>query len=84
MALRRRGSDHKVSKPVDIFSNAAFRLATQCSSAAKSKQVPTMAKDVTTTAVTKQGKEEPKEHSHHNISQEDSTMPRMKDSHSSL
>jgi hypothetical protein len=44
MALRRRGSDHNVSQPVDIFSRAAFRSATRCSSAAKSKQVPITAK----------------------------------------
>jgi hypothetical protein len=44
MALRRRGLDHKVSQPVDIFSKAAFRSATRRSSAAKSKQVPTTAK----------------------------------------
>jgi hypothetical protein len=44
MALRHRGSDHNVSQPVDIFSRAAFRLATQRSSAAKSKQVPTNGK----------------------------------------
>jgi hypothetical protein len=44
MALRRRGSDHKVSKPVDIFSKAAFRSATRRSSAAKSKKVPTNGK----------------------------------------
>jgi hypothetical protein len=47
MALRHRESDHKVSKPADIFSKAAFRSVTQRSSAAKSKQVPTMAKGVT-------------------------------------
>jgi uncharacterized protein involved in propanediol utilization len=84
MALRRRGSDHKVSKPVDIFSKAAFRSATRRSSAEKSKQVPIKAKDVTKTAVNKQAKEESKENLHRNISQADSTMPRMKDSHSSL
>jgi hypothetical protein len=44
MALRRRGSDHKVSQLVDIFSRAAFRSATRHSSAAKSKQVPMMTK----------------------------------------
>jgi hypothetical protein len=44
MARRRRGSDHKVSQPVEIFSKAAFRSATRRSSAAKSKQVPTTAK----------------------------------------
>jgi hypothetical protein len=43
-----------------------------------------MVKDVTRTAVHKQGKEELKENSHRNISQADSTMPRIKDSHSSL
>jgi hypothetical protein len=42
------------------------------------------AKDVTKTAVHKQGKEKSKENSHRNISQADSTIPRMKDSHSSL
>jgi hypothetical protein len=36
------------------------------------------------TAVNKQGKEEPKENLHRNISQADSTMPRMKDLHSLL
>jgi hypothetical protein len=84
MVLRHRGSDHKVSQLVDIFSKAAFRSATRRSSAAKSKQVPAMVKDVTKTAVHKQGKEKSKENSHRNISQADSTMPRMKDSHSSL
>jgi hypothetical protein len=44
MALRHRGSDHNVSQPIDIFSRAEFRSATRRSSAAKSKQVPTMAK----------------------------------------
>jgi hypothetical protein len=43
-----------------------------------------MAKDVTKTAVKNQGKEKSKENLHHNISQADSTMPRIKDSHSSL
>jgi hypothetical protein len=42
-----------------------------------------MAKDVTKTAVKKQGKEKSKGNLHHNISQADSTMPRIKDSHSS-
>jgi hypothetical protein len=42
------------------------------------------AKDVTKIAVKKQGKEKSKENLHHNISQADSTMPRIKDSHSSL
>jgi hypothetical protein len=56
MALRRRGSDHKVSQPVDIFSKAAFRSATRRSSAAKSKQVPTTAKDVTKTSSAQTGK----------------------------
>jgi hypothetical protein len=42
------------------------------------------AKDVRKTVVHKQGKEELKENLHCNISQADSTMPRMKDSHSSL
>jgi hypothetical protein len=84
MALRHRGSDHKVSKPADIFSKAAFRSVTRRSSAVKSKQVPMMAKNVTKTAVKKQGKEKSKENLHHKISQEDSTMPKIKDSHSSL
>jgi hypothetical protein len=61
MALRRRGSDHKVSKPADIFSKAAFRSVTRRSSAAKSKQVPITAKDVTKIVVKKQGKEKSKE-----------------------
>jgi hypothetical protein len=43
-----------------------------------------MAKGVTKTAVKKQGKEKLKENLHRNISQADSTMPRIKDSHSSL
>jgi hypothetical protein len=43
-----------------------------------------MAKDVTKTGMHKQGKKESKENLHRNISQADSTMPRMKDSHSSL
>jgi hypothetical protein len=43
-----------------------------------------MAKGVTKTAGDKQGKEESKGNSHRNISQADSTMPRIKDSHSSL
>jgi hypothetical protein len=43
-----------------------------------------MAKDVTKIAVHKQGKEKSKENSHRNNSQADSTIPRMKDSHSSL
>jgi hypothetical protein len=42
------------------------------------------AKDVTKTAVKKQGKEKSKESIHRNISQADSIMPRIKDSHSSL
>jgi hypothetical protein len=41
-------------------------------------------KNVTKAAVHKQEKKESKENSHHNSSQADSTMPRMKDSHSSL
>jgi hypothetical protein len=41
-------------------------------------------KNVTKAAVHKQGKKELKENSHRNSSQADSTMPRMKDSHSSL
>jgi hypothetical protein len=84
MALRRRGSDHKILKPADIFSKAAFRSVTRRSSAVKSKQVPMTAKDVTKTIVKKQGKEKSKENLHRNISQADSTMPRIKDSHSSL
>jgi hypothetical protein len=40
--------------------------------------------NVTRVAVRKQGKKESKENSHRNNSQADSTMPRMKDSHSSL
>jgi hypothetical protein len=43
-----------------------------------------MAKDVTKLAVHREGKKESKENSHRNSSQADSTMPRMKDSHSSL
>jgi hypothetical protein len=84
MALRRRGSDHKVSKPADILSKAAFRSVTRRSSAVKSRQVPMTARDVTKTAVKKQGKEKSKQNLHRNISQADSTMPRIKDSHSSL
>jgi hypothetical protein len=56
MALRRRGSDHKVSQPVDIFSKAAFCSSTRRSSAAKSKQVPTTANDDTKTASANIGK----------------------------
>jgi hypothetical protein len=41
-------------------------------------------KDVTKAAVHKQGNKESKENPHRNSSQADSTMPRMKDSHSSL
>jgi hypothetical protein len=41
-------------------------------------------KNVTKAAIHKQGKKESKENSHRNSSQADSTMPRMKDSHSSL
>jgi hypothetical protein len=57
MAFRRRGSDHKVSKPADIFSKAAFRSATRRSSAAKSKQVPIVAKGVTKSSRGQSGKE---------------------------
>jgi hypothetical protein len=39
---------------------------------------------VTSVAVHKQGKKEPKENSHRSNSQADSTTPRMKDSNSSL
>jgi hypothetical protein len=41
-------------------------------------------KNVTKAAVHKQGKKESKGNSHRNSSQADSTMPRMKDSQSSL
>jgi hypothetical protein len=58
MAFRRRGSDHKVSKPADIFSKAAFRSVTQRSSAAKSKQVPVTAKDVNKNNSKETGKRE--------------------------
>jgi hypothetical protein len=50
----------------------------------KSKQVPIVAKGVTKIAGDNQGKKELKENLHRNISQADSTMPRIKDSHSSL
>jgi hypothetical protein len=83
MASRHQGSDHKVSKPADIFSKAAFRSANRRSSAAKSKHVPIAAKGVTKIAGDNQGKES-KENLHRNISQADSTMPRIKDLHSSL
>jgi hypothetical protein len=43
-----------------------------------------MPKDVTKIAVKNQGKKESKENLHRNISQADSTMPRIKDLHSSL
>jgi hypothetical protein len=56
MALRRRGSDHKVSKPADIFSKATFRSVTPRSSAAKSKQVPITAKGVTKNSSEETGK----------------------------
>jgi hypothetical protein len=56
MVLRCRGSDHKVSKPVDIFSKAAFRSATRHVSAAKSKQVPITAKGVTKNSSEQTGK----------------------------
>jgi hypothetical protein len=42
-----------------------------------------MAKDVTRIEAKKQGKEKSKGNLHRNISQADSTMPRIKDSHSS-
>jgi hypothetical protein len=58
MALRRQGSDHNVSQPVDIFSRAAFHSATRRSSATKSKQVPTKwLKDVTKKSSSQTGKE---------------------------
>jgi hypothetical protein len=41
--------------------------------------VPIIAKGVTKTARDKQEKKEPKENLHRNISQADSTMPRIKD-----
>jgi hypothetical protein len=56
MVLRRRGSDHKVSKPADVFSKATFRSVTRRSSAAKSKQVPTTAKGVTKNSNEQTGK----------------------------
>jgi hypothetical protein len=42
-----------------------------------------IAKDVKKTAMKKHGKEKSKRNLHHNISQADSTMPRIKDLHSS-
>jgi hypothetical protein len=57
MALRRQGSDHKVSQPADILSKAAFRSVTRRSSAAKSRQVPITAKSITKNSSEEMGKE---------------------------